>query len=58
MSLLALAGALGSSFLSSANTEIAEYAGVKLEVTSLTVALFVLGMFLLTVLAHYSSLQR
>ncbi|KGO77032.1 Major facilitator superfamily domain, general substrate transporter [Penicillium italicum] len=43
MSLLALAGALGSSILSSANTEIAEYTGVESEVTSLTVALFVLG---------------
>ncbi|XHG05771.1 hypothetical protein AWENTII_008984 [Aspergillus wentii] len=43
MSLLALAGALGSSILSSASAEIAEYTGVKSEVTSLTVALFVLG---------------
>ncbi|CAG7981698.1 unnamed protein product [Penicillium salamii] len=43
MSLLALSGALGSSILSSANAKIAEYAGVDMEVTSLTVALFVLG---------------
>lgn len=49
MSLLALAGALGSSILSSASAEIAEDVGVKSEVTSLTVALFVLGMLLLLI---------
>lgn len=56
MSLLALAGALGSSILSSASSEIAEYATVSSEVTSLTVALFVLGMPPLTVSTHFSSL--
>ena len=43
MSMLAMAGALGSSIISPASTEIAEYVHVSTEVTSLTVALFVLG---------------
>ncbi|KAJ5113154.1 major facilitator superfamily domain-containing protein [Penicillium angulare] len=43
MSLLAMTGALGSSIISPASPKIAEYAGVSTEVTSLTVALFVLG---------------
>ncbi|KAJ5605401.1 major facilitator superfamily domain-containing protein [Penicillium lagena] len=43
MSLLAMTGALGSSIISPGSTEIAEYTKVSTEVTSLTVALFVLG---------------
>ncbi|KAJ5994556.1 major facilitator superfamily domain-containing protein [Penicillium sp. IBT 35674x] len=43
MSMLAMTGALGSSIISPGSTQIAEYTGVSTEVTSLTVALFVLG---------------
>ncbi|KAJ5281768.1 major facilitator superfamily domain-containing protein [Penicillium angulare] len=43
MSLLAMTGALGSSIISPASPKIAEYANISTEVTSLTVALFVLG---------------
>lgn len=43
MSLLALAGALGSSIIAPAEASIAEYAQVGTEVSSLAVALFVLG---------------
>ncbi|KAL4779339.1 major facilitator superfamily domain-containing protein [Aspergillus varians] len=43
MSLLALSGALGSSIISSAASEISDYINVGSEVTSLTVALYVLG---------------
>jgi len=43
MSMLAMTGALGSSIISPGSTQIAEYTGVGTEVTSLTVALFVLG---------------
>ncbi|KAJ6086267.1 major facilitator superfamily domain-containing protein [Penicillium sp. IBT 16267x] len=43
MSILAMTGALGSSIISPESTQIAEYTGISTEVTSLTVALFVLG---------------
>ncbi|KAJ5172022.1 major facilitator superfamily domain-containing protein [Penicillium capsulatum] len=43
MSMLAMAGALGSSIISPASTEIAADVHVSTEITSLTVALFVLG---------------
>lgn len=43
MSMLAMTGALGSSIISPGSTQIVEYTGVSTEVTSLTVALFVLG---------------
>ena len=43
MSLLTMCGALGSSIISPGSQEIAKYTGVSMEVTSLTVALFVLG---------------
>lgn len=44
MSMLAFVGSLGSSITSPANTAISEYLGVGLEVTVLTLSLFVLGM--------------
>ncbi|KAJ5651428.1 major facilitator superfamily domain-containing protein [Penicillium longicatenatum] len=43
MSMLAMTGALGSSIISPGSTQIAEYTDTSVEVTSLTVALFVLG---------------
>lgn len=43
MGLLAMTGALGSSIISPGSAQIADYTHVKREVTSLTVALFILG---------------
>lgn len=44
MSLLAMAGSLGSSIISPAQSSIAQAMNVSNEATSLTVALFVLGL--------------
>lgn len=43
MSMLAMTGALGSSIISPASTQIGDYTNVSTEATSLTVALYVLG---------------
>lgn len=43
MSMLAMTGALGSSIISPGSASIVKYTGISIEVSSLTVALFILG---------------